>query len=193
MNPRASSPYVPAVPNALSRAYQRRPQNPNHFRCTAKIRNEERALWSHYGKEHVRTGKNDDANNAALFVVHGIVPQARPRLFTLEETFGIMAQKHETYHGAARGDSCPHEGDSPVTSLPRLMRVTSARKLQSNKTTTTEEEDEIDSNSASGRVASPEALAPGKCRPVHPSSHPAWRPYGSPSYTTAAVSLKTPQ
>ncbi|KAK8054249.1 hypothetical protein PG996_013550 [Apiospora saccharicola] len=32
-----------------------RPQNPNHFRCTAKIRNEERALQSHYGKEHVGT------------------------------------------------------------------------------------------------------------------------------------------
>ncbi|KAK8115516.1 hypothetical protein PG984_012018 [Apiospora sp. TS-2023a] len=32
-----------------------RPQNPNHTRCTAKIRNEEHALRSHYGKKHTRT------------------------------------------------------------------------------------------------------------------------------------------
>ncbi|KAK8115863.1 C-5 cytosine-specific DNA methylase [Apiospora sp. TS-2023a] len=46
---------------------------------------------------HTREGRNDDANNAALFAVQDIVPKARPRLFTLEETFGILAKQHASF------------------------------------------------------------------------------------------------
>ncbi|KAK8054093.1 hypothetical protein PG996_013394 [Apiospora saccharicola] len=46
---------------------------------------------------HTRVGRNDQENDAALFAVHDIVPQARARVFTMEETFGIMAQKHEEF------------------------------------------------------------------------------------------------
>ncbi|KAK8022933.1 S-adenosyl-L-methionine-dependent methyltransferase [Apiospora marii] len=42
---------------------------------------------------HTREGKNDDDNDAALFAVQDIIPEARARVFTLEETFGILAQK----------------------------------------------------------------------------------------------------
>lgn len=42
---------------------------------------------------HTREGKNDDDNDAALFAAQDIVPEARPRLFTLEETYGILSQQ----------------------------------------------------------------------------------------------------
>jgi site-specific DNA-cytosine methylase len=41
-----------------------------------------------------RDGKNDEFNFASLFGVGDAIKKARPRIATLEQTFGIMAMKH---------------------------------------------------------------------------------------------------
>lgn len=50
-----------------------------------------------YSPAHTQEGKNDDRNTAVLFVCRDIVKCIRPRVFTVEETFGILHQQHADY------------------------------------------------------------------------------------------------
>ncbi|KAI0811315.1 S-adenosyl-L-methionine-dependent methyltransferase [Xylaria sp. FL0064] len=51
-------------------------------------------FWS---PAHTVAGVNDDANIAALFSCRELVKKLRPRLFTLEQTYGILHQNFEFY------------------------------------------------------------------------------------------------
>lgn len=46
---------------------------------------------------HVRAGKNDEANQASLYAIPAIVDKIRPRVFTLEQTFGLGHDRHSEY------------------------------------------------------------------------------------------------
>ncbi|KAK0615809.1 S-adenosyl-L-methionine-dependent methyltransferase [Bombardia bombarda] len=50
-----------------------------------------------YSPAHTRVGKNDDINTAALYSCTELVDKFRPRLFTLEQTYGILHAKSESY------------------------------------------------------------------------------------------------
>ncbi|KAH8647126.1 S-adenosyl-L-methionine-dependent methyltransferase [Xylariales sp. PMI_506] len=54
-------------------------------------------FWS---PAHTVPGVNDDANIAVLFSCHRLVAKLRPRLFTLEQTFGILHPRFEHYFNA---------------------------------------------------------------------------------------------
>ena len=54
-------------------------------------------FWS---PAHTVAGVNDDANIAALFSCHELIKKLRPRLFTLEQTFGLLHPKYEFYFNA---------------------------------------------------------------------------------------------
>ncbi|OHF03445.1 C-5 cytosine-specific DNA methylase [Colletotrichum orchidophilum] len=46
---------------------------------------------------HTVAGQNDEANIAALFACRSLVEKVRPRIFTLEQTFGIMQPVHAPF------------------------------------------------------------------------------------------------
>ncbi|KAK2032969.1 C-5 cytosine-specific DNA methylase [Colletotrichum zoysiae] len=46
---------------------------------------------------HTVAGVNDEANIAALFACRSLVEKVRPRIFTLEQTFGIMQPCHDPF------------------------------------------------------------------------------------------------
>ncbi|KAK2001083.1 C-5 cytosine-specific DNA methylase [Colletotrichum falcatum] len=46
---------------------------------------------------HTVAGANDEANIAALFACRSLVEKVRPRIFTLEQTFGIMQACHDPF------------------------------------------------------------------------------------------------
>ncbi|KAI1074762.1 S-adenosyl-L-methionine-dependent methyltransferase [Whalleya microplaca] len=54
-------------------------------------------FWS---PAHTTPGVNDEANIAILFSCHELVKHLRPRIFTLEQTFGILHPKFEHYFNA---------------------------------------------------------------------------------------------
>ncbi|KAI1267914.1 S-adenosyl-L-methionine-dependent methyltransferase [Xylariaceae sp. FL1019] len=54
----------------------------------------------YWSPAHTVEGKNDEANIAVLFSCHELVKKMRPRLFTLEQTFGIMHPRFEFYFNA---------------------------------------------------------------------------------------------
>ncbi|RYP72935.1 hypothetical protein DL769_004335 [Monosporascus sp. CRB-8-3] len=54
-------------------------------------------FWS---PAHTIPGTNDDANIASLFSCHELIKKLRPRLFTLEQTFGILHPRFEHYFNA---------------------------------------------------------------------------------------------
>ncbi|KAI3321042.1 S-adenosyl-L-methionine-dependent methyltransferase [Xylariaceae sp. AK1471] len=54
-------------------------------------------FWS---PAHTVAGVNDDANIAVLFSCHELIKKHRPRLFTLEQTFGILHPRFEYYFNA---------------------------------------------------------------------------------------------
>ncbi|KAI0155105.1 S-adenosyl-L-methionine-dependent methyltransferase [Xylariaceae sp. FL1272] len=54
----------------------------------------------YWSPAHTVEGKNDEANIAVLFSCHELVKKLRPRLFTLEQTFGIMHPRFEFYFNA---------------------------------------------------------------------------------------------
>ncbi|RYP03624.1 hypothetical protein DL764_005003 [Monosporascus ibericus] len=54
-------------------------------------------FWS---PAHTVPGANDDANIASLFSCHELIKKLRPRLFTLEQTFGILHPRFEHYFNA---------------------------------------------------------------------------------------------
>lgn len=51
-------------------------------------------VWS---PAHTVEGKNDGANEAVLFACMSIIGKLRPRIFTLEQTFGLLHQRFELY------------------------------------------------------------------------------------------------
>ncbi|KAK5633299.1 hypothetical protein RRF57_009013 [Xylaria bambusicola] len=54
-------------------------------------------FWS---PAHTVEGVNDDTNIAALFSCHELIRRLKPRLFTLEQTFGLLHPKFEYYFNA---------------------------------------------------------------------------------------------
>ncbi|KAK8085963.1 hypothetical protein PG994_000937 [Apiospora phragmitis] len=54
-------------------------------------------FWS---PAHTVEGKNDEQNIAALMSCHQLIQKFRPRLFTLEQTFGILDLRFEYYFNA---------------------------------------------------------------------------------------------
>jgi DNA (cytosine-5)-methyltransferase 1 len=46
-----------------------------------------------YSPAHTRPGKNDEINEAALFACGHVVHKVRPRVFTIEQTFGILQDR----------------------------------------------------------------------------------------------------
>ncbi len=49
-------------------------------------------VWS---RVHTRPGQNDDMNLASLFGITGLIKKIKPRIATLEQTFGIMDARFE--------------------------------------------------------------------------------------------------
>ncbi|KAJ8116737.1 hypothetical protein ONZ43_g4374 [Nemania bipapillata] len=54
-------------------------------------------FWS---PAHTCAGVNDEANIAVLFSCHELIKKLRPRIFTLEQTFGILHPRFEFYFNA---------------------------------------------------------------------------------------------
>ncbi|KAI0173049.1 S-adenosyl-L-methionine-dependent methyltransferase [Hypoxylon sp. FL1284] len=54
----------------------------------------------YWSPAHTTPGINDDANIAILFSCHELIKILRPRVFTLEQTFGILHPKFEYYFNA---------------------------------------------------------------------------------------------
>ncbi|OLN96539.1 Modification methylase HphIA [Colletotrichum chlorophyti] len=52
---------------------------------------------------HTIAGANDEANIAALFACRSLVEKMRPRIFTLEQTFGIMKPCHAPFFSSLIG------------------------------------------------------------------------------------------
>ncbi|KAK0749580.1 S-adenosyl-L-methionine-dependent methyltransferase, partial [Schizothecium vesticola] len=53
-------------------------------------------VWS---PAHTTPGQNDEMNEASLWSCTHIVNKVRPRLFTVEQTFGILAPRFQTHFG----------------------------------------------------------------------------------------------
>jgi DNA (cytosine-5)-methyltransferase 1 len=62
-------------------------------------------VWS---PAHTIPGQNDDVNIAALFCCSELVGKTRPRLFTLEETFGMLHGRFELFFNALVGGFTDH-------------------------------------------------------------------------------------
>ncbi|KAI1408687.1 S-adenosyl-L-methionine-dependent methyltransferase [Hypoxylon sp. FL1857] len=54
----------------------------------------------YWSPAHTTSGANDDANIDILFSCHELVKMLRPRVFTLEQTFGILHPRFEYYFNA---------------------------------------------------------------------------------------------
>ncbi|KAI1775966.1 S-adenosyl-L-methionine-dependent methyltransferase [Hypoxylon cercidicola] len=54
----------------------------------------------YWSPAHTTPGVNDEANIAILFSCHELIKSLRPRIFTLEQTFGILHPKFEYYFNA---------------------------------------------------------------------------------------------
>lgn len=50
-----------------------------------------------FSSAHTHDGPNDEMNTAALFACSDLVHKIRPRVFTLEQTFGLTQRAHEEY------------------------------------------------------------------------------------------------
>jgi DNA (cytosine-5)-methyltransferase 1 len=51
-----------------------------------------------FSPAHTREGQNDEQNSASLFAVDRLLIKTRPRVVTLEQTFGILSsERHENY------------------------------------------------------------------------------------------------
>jgi DNA (cytosine-5)-methyltransferase 1 len=51
----------------------------------------------------VHEGKNDETNFASLFAVQELIEKVKPRMVTLEQTFGILHNKHKAaFHALIR-------------------------------------------------------------------------------------------
>ncbi|KAH9886601.1 S-adenosyl-L-methionine-dependent methyltransferase [Xylariomycetidae sp. FL2044] len=54
----------------------------------------------YWSPAHTVAGINDEANIAILFSCHELIKKLRPRVFTLEQTFGILLPRYEHYFNA---------------------------------------------------------------------------------------------
>ncbi|OTA96168.1 hypothetical protein M434DRAFT_393030 [Hypoxylon sp. CO27-5] len=54
----------------------------------------------YWSPAHTTAGVNDEANIAILFACHELVKMLRPRIFTLEQTYGILHPRFEYYFNA---------------------------------------------------------------------------------------------
>ncbi|KAI0509717.1 S-adenosyl-L-methionine-dependent methyltransferase [Xylaria bambusicola] len=54
----------------------------------------------YWSPAHTVEGVNDEANVAALFSCHELIKRLKPRLFTLEQTFGLLHPRFEWYFNA---------------------------------------------------------------------------------------------
>ena len=51
-----------------------------------------------FSDAHTKDGKDDETNTASLFAVGQLIEKSKPRVVTLEQTFGILARdRHEAY------------------------------------------------------------------------------------------------
>ena len=62
----------------------------------------------YYSPAHTVPGRNDPVNMACLFACGHIIEKIRPRVFTIEQTFGLIHPKHEPYFNALVGDITRH-------------------------------------------------------------------------------------
>ncbi|KAK1768820.1 S-adenosyl-L-methionine-dependent methyltransferase, partial [Phialemonium atrogriseum] len=62
-------------------------------------------VWS---PAHTIAGQNDDKNMAALMSCTEVIEQIRPRLFTLEQTFGMLHTRFELYFNGLVGGFTDH-------------------------------------------------------------------------------------
>ncbi|RYP75994.1 hypothetical protein DL771_002066 [Monosporascus sp. 5C6A] len=51
----------------------------------------------YWSPAHTREGKNDDANVSVLYATMGLIDKIRPRLVTIEQTFGLLQKRFEPY------------------------------------------------------------------------------------------------
>ncbi|OIW31176.1 S-adenosyl-L-methionine-dependent methyltransferase [Coniochaeta ligniaria NRRL 30616] len=57
-----------------------------------------------YSPAHTIEGRNDAENMACLFACGHIIEKIRPRMFTIEQTFGLLHHKHSPFFKALVGD-----------------------------------------------------------------------------------------
>lgn len=62
----------------------------------------------YYSPAHTVPGKNDADNMACLFACGHLIEKIRPRVFTIEQTFGLIHPKHEPYFNTLVGDFTRH-------------------------------------------------------------------------------------
>ncbi|KAK0729724.1 S-adenosyl-L-methionine-dependent methyltransferase [Lasiosphaeris hirsuta] len=62
----------------------------------------------YWSPAHTIQGKNDEDNIASLFACTHLIEKVRPRLFTLEQTFGILFPHHELYFNTLIGGFAIH-------------------------------------------------------------------------------------
>lgn len=58
----------------------------------------------YYSPAHTVAGKNDPQNMACLFACGHLIEKIRPRVFTIEQTFGLIHPQHEPFFNALVGD-----------------------------------------------------------------------------------------
>jgi DNA (cytosine-5)-methyltransferase 1 len=63
----------------------------------------------YFSPAHTHSGANDAENIAALFSGNALIKQIRPRLITVEQTFGIMHERHRDYLNTFISDFTQHE------------------------------------------------------------------------------------
>ncbi|KAI1734829.1 S-adenosyl-L-methionine-dependent methyltransferase [Xylaria scruposa] len=56
-----------------------------------------------FSPAHTRTGKNDEANVAALYAIENVLKKRRPRISTGEQTFGLLFDRNEDVFNALVG------------------------------------------------------------------------------------------
>jgi DNA (cytosine-5)-methyltransferase 1 len=57
----------------------------------------------YFSPAHTKTGQHDDANIAALFAVFGLLQKLRPRMVTVEQTYGLAIRYEKVYLHALLG------------------------------------------------------------------------------------------
>nr|AGF87113.1 DmtA [Aciculosporium take] len=62
----------------------------------------------YFSPAHTRSCAHDEENTDAMLCCHALVRKLRPRLVTLEETFGLRFQQHQAYFHSLIGDLTHH-------------------------------------------------------------------------------------
>nr|AGF87111.1 DmtA [Claviceps paspali] len=61
-----------------------------------------------FSPAHTQSGAHDEENTDAILSSHALVHKLRPRLITLEETFGLQFEQHQDYFNSLIGDLTHH-------------------------------------------------------------------------------------